>query len=97
LNERIRRWRESQGITKAQLARDCAVTSAAVCQWEQDDGTEPTHANVAAIAAAVGVSLSVFYGTPPHEPSVAPELSAVKPRFRERTGGAAHRRGSGRA
>jgi len=65
LSERIKRWRESRDITKAQLARDVGVSSAAVSQWESDPGTEPTHSNVEAIAKAIGVSLPVFWGSPP--------------------------------
>lgn len=95
LNERIRLWRESRGITKAQLARDVGVSPAAVSQWEQDKGTEPTHTNVAAIASAIGVSLSVFYGAPPHDVSVGRDLPVVKRDLRARSGGAASRRGSG--
>ena len=97
LNERIRRWRESRGTTKAQLARDVGVSSAAVSQWEQEDGTEPTHTNVEAIAKALGVSLSLFYGSPPHSPTVGRVSAVVKRGFRERTGGGSTRRGSGRA
>lgn len=68
LNDRIRRWRESrEGLTKAELARAVGVSSAAVAQWESG-GTEPTHDNVEAIAAAIGISLSVFWGEPPAEP-----------------------------
>jgi transcriptional regulator with XRE-family HTH domain len=51
-------------MTKAELARACGVTSAAVAQWEGGD-TEPTHESVELIAAAIGVSLSVFWGEPP--------------------------------
>jgi transcriptional regulator with XRE-family HTH domain len=71
LNERITRWRESrEGLTKAELARSVGVSSAAVAQWESGD-TEPTHDNVEAIAKAIGVSLSVFWGEPPARPRKA--------------------------
>lgn len=52
-------------MTKADLARACDVSSAAVAQWENEDGTEPTHDSVEKIAKAIGVSLSVFWGEPP--------------------------------
>lgn len=54
-------------MTKSELARRVGVSSAAVAQWERggEDGTEPTHENVEAIAKAIGVSLSVFWGEPP--------------------------------
>lgn len=52
------------GLTKAELARLVGVSSAAVAQWESGK-TEPTHESVSAIASAVGVSLSEFWGDPP--------------------------------
>ena len=67
MNERIRRWREGRGLTVARLALDVGVTPAAVYQWESDKGTEPTHTNVEAIAKAFGVSLPVFWGSPPRK------------------------------
>lgn len=68
LSERITRWRSSRdGLTKSELARACGVSSAAVVQWENGD-TEPTHDNVEAIAQAIGISLSVFWGEPPAMP-----------------------------
>jgi transcriptional regulator with XRE-family HTH domain len=65
LNERITRWRESRGLTKSELARRVEVSSAAVAQWENPDGTEPTHKSVEAIAKALDISLSQFWGDPP--------------------------------
>lgn len=65
LHERITRWREAADLTKADLARACNVSSAAVAQWEAADGTEPSHDNVEKIAKAVKVTLSEFWGTPP--------------------------------
>ena len=66
LCERITRWRESRDpkVTKAELARRVGVSSAAVAQWEGGT-TEPTHENVEAIAIALGLTLSGFWGDPP--------------------------------
>lgn len=64
LSERIRRWRESRGISKAQIARDVGVSAAAVSQWE-DGTTTPTVASLDRLVEALGVSLSVFYGPAP--------------------------------
>ena len=72
LNERIRRWRESRGLTKAELARRCGVSPEAVGQWEddrEDKRTTPTTANVAKIAGAVGIDVSVFWGVLPEQAS----------------------------
>lgn len=46
------------------MARRVGVSSAAVAQWE-GGGTEPTHDNVEAIAQALGLTLSGFWGEPP--------------------------------
>jgi transcriptional regulator with XRE-family HTH domain len=66
LSERIKRWRETREpeITKAELARRVGVSSAAVAQWEGGT-TEPTHDNVEAIAHALDLTLSGFWGDPP--------------------------------
>jgi transcriptional regulator with XRE-family HTH domain len=64
ISERITRWREDREMTKAELARQCDVSSAAVAQWESGD-TEPTHDSVEAIAKALDISLSDFWGDPP--------------------------------
>ncbi len=69
LSERITRWRESrEGLSKAALARAVGVSPAAATQWEQEDGTEPTHDNIERIAETIGISLSVFWGEPPAAP-----------------------------
>lgn len=70
LAERIRRWRESrEGMSKADLARAVGVSRQAVDNWEagkkRKKGGEPSHDHVAKIAAAIGVSVSVFWGEPP--------------------------------
>lgn len=64
LSERINRWRESQKLTKAELARRVGVSPEAVLQWE-DSSTTPTTENVEKIATAIGVTLSVFWAEPP--------------------------------
>lgn len=51
-------------MTKAELARRVDVSSAAVAQWE-GGVTEPTHDNVEAIAKALDLTLSGFWGEPP--------------------------------
>ena len=68
LSERITRWRESQALTKAELARRVGVSPEAVTQWERADeekSTTPTTDNIEKIATAIGVTLSVFWGEPP--------------------------------
>lgn len=66
ISERITRWRESQGLTKAELARRVGVSPEAVSQWEREEnGTSPTVENVEKIADAVGVSMSKFWNEPP--------------------------------
>ena len=65
IGERIRRWRESrEELSGAGLARAIGVTRQAIAMWESGK-TEPTLQNVEKIAAAIGVSLSVFWGEPP--------------------------------
>lgn len=67
LHERIKRWRKAAGLTQAVLASRCDVSPSAVAQWEDPDGTEPSHDNVQKIAKAVKVTLSQFWGAPPKE------------------------------
>lgn len=64
LHERVTAWREHAGLTKAELARRCDVSSAGGAQWETpkaDGGTEPTHESVGKIAEACGATLSEFW------------------------------------
>lgn len=66
--ERITRWRTSrEGLTRAVLAKKVGVTEIAVGHWERGTN-DPTHENISKIAAAVGVSLAVFWGDPPASP-----------------------------
>jgi transcriptional regulator with XRE-family HTH domain len=63
--ERIRRWRESrEDLSRAGLARSVGVSRQAFQLWETGQ-TEPTLANIEKVAAAIGVSMSVFWGEPP--------------------------------
>lgn len=84
LNERITRWRESRGLTKSEFARRVDVSSAAVAQWENQDGTEPTHDSVDAIVKALGVSLSEFWGEPPAGGKAPARSAAPQKRKRAR-------------
>lgn len=64
LHERVTAWREHAGISKAELARRCEVSSAGGAQWEMpksEGGTEPTHDSVDKIAEACGATLSEFW------------------------------------
>lgn len=65
LHERIHRWRKGADLTMEALAKKCGVSSAAVAQWEDPDGTTPTSENIEKIAKAVGVSMSEFWGGAP--------------------------------
>lgn len=65
VSERITKWREWAGISKAELSRRVGVSSSAVAQWENDPGTTPTVDNLTAIAEACGISLSMFWGEIP--------------------------------
>ena len=69
IHERVTAWREHAGISKAELARQCDVSSAAVSQWEKpkgdDDAAEPSHESVEKIASACGATLSEFWGPLP--------------------------------
>jgi transcriptional regulator with XRE-family HTH domain len=69
ISERIKRWRESRGITKAELARRIGVSSAAMTYFELDESDED-HANpsvetVEKIAKALDVTTSEFFDEPP--------------------------------
>lgn len=70
LHERITRWREFNGLTKAEFARRVGKSSACIAQWESGE-TEPTHESVDTIAEVFGISLSMFWGDPPAKPRKA--------------------------
>lgn len=63
------------GLSKADLARACGVSPAAVTQWEDPEGTTPTTGHVEMIAEAIGVSMAVFYGEPPAGTKRKPKAS----------------------
>lgn len=54
--ERIRLARLARGMTQAALAREIGVSRSAVAQWETDRAGQ-VRANLARIAAALGVSV----------------------------------------
>lgn len=64
LSERITRWRESRDLTKADLARLLNVSTAAVSLWEQG-ASSLTLDRVTALADALGITLSEFFGPLP--------------------------------
>lgn len=65
LAERIRGWRQTrEGLTQAKLAEGVGVSPAAVAYWELGR-TEPTHSNVAKLAAFFGITVADFWGKPP--------------------------------
>lgn len=66
LNARIRAWREHLGLRVTDLAKQVGVSTAAVSQWEREEnGTAPSHDNLAAIASAFGLSMAEFWGAIP--------------------------------
>ena len=71
LHERIYRWRKHAGLTMAALADACDVSSAAVAQWEEPDGTTPTSDNLEKIAKACKRTMSEFWGETPALPRKA--------------------------
>ncbi len=52
-------------VTQLAHHESVGVSVAAACQWEGDDGTEPTHEHLAGIAAALGLSMGEFWGPIP--------------------------------
>jgi transcriptional regulator with XRE-family HTH domain len=71
ISERIKRWRESREITKAELARRIEVSSAAMTYFELDqddeDHANPSVETVEKIAKALGITTSEFFGEPPRK------------------------------
>jgi transcriptional regulator with XRE-family HTH domain len=64
IHDRIRRWRESQGITQAEMARRVGVHPSAVCKWESGE-QDPLLGNLEKVAEVLGVKLHVLLGTAP--------------------------------
>lgn len=67
MGRRIAAWREFVGKKRSELAEAVRVTPEAVIQWETGD-TSPTHANLAALVEALGISLATFWGSVPGSP-----------------------------
>lgn len=69
LAERIKRWRKWSGLSQAELANKVGVSATAAFYWELGEdhkkSSQPTHDNVEKIADAFGVSVPIFYSTPP--------------------------------
>lgn len=61
LSERIRAWRESNGLSQSQLARRIGVQPSTVSYWES--GTNlPSAKHLEMLAAALGITMRGFYG-----------------------------------
>lgn len=63
LAARIRFWRKRAALRSMDLAKRCGVSAASVSSWEHGR-CAPTHENLAAVAAACGVSLGAFWDAP---------------------------------
>lgn len=64
LRTRIKRWRESRGLSKAELARRVGKTRSAIVQWEQGKSA-PSRETTEALAGVFGVSIPAFWGSAP--------------------------------
>lgn len=64
ISERITRWRDRKGITKAELARRVGVSSAAITQWEAGDAN-PSVESVEKITKALDITMAMFFGQAP--------------------------------
>lgn len=64
LPARLRAWRIHRAQSQRALADAVGVSVGAVSHWEAGRSS-PTHDNVRAVAAALGLSLSRFYGRLP--------------------------------
>jgi len=59
--QRLLRLREAAGLTPAGLSEAAGVSRMSVSRWERD-AQHPPAAELAALAAALGVSLAAFDG-----------------------------------
>ncbi len=59
LGERIKKWRETQNLTRAQLAQDAGLSEQIIDQME-DQGVCPSIAPLQKVARALGVRLGTF-------------------------------------
>lgn len=57
---RIRELREAKGLRVGELAAQCGVTAAAVCQWEANENI-PKADKLPTIAAVLGVEVGELY------------------------------------
>lgn len=69
LRDRVVAWRKHFGLSQGRIARKIGISTAAVSLWEQEDGTEPTHDNLAAFCDVLGISLAQFWGPVPDRPA----------------------------
>lgn len=78
LADRIKQARELTGISRAELARKIGVARSAAAQWEQEDGTSPSVANLAKIAVITDVAFEwLATGRGPPRPLTMHETPAV--------------------
>lgn len=64
LSERIKRWRDSRGLSQAAVAERLEISPAAVAQWELGQ-TTPSTKHLEQLAEVLGVSMVRFYGRAP--------------------------------
>jgi Zn-dependent peptidase ImmA (M78 family)/DNA-binding XRE family transcriptional regulator len=64
---RLRVARSLRGLAQSDLAEACGVRKQAVSQWEADNGTRPTAANLTTLSVRLGVPVS-FFGTAQPDP-----------------------------
>lgn len=60
IHQRIKRLRENKGLSQEALANAVGVKYQSVQEWERKNGTAPTRKRVAAVAKALGVSVSTL-------------------------------------
>ncbi|KIC79406.1 helix-turn-helix domain-containing protein, partial [Pseudomonas sp. C5pp] len=76
LSQRIKRLRKAKGMSQAQLAEACGWKSQSRVGNYEVGTREPTLADIASIAAALGVDQSeLLLNSPTPEPTSAPERS----------------------
>lgn len=64
---RLRVARALRGLAQSDLAEACGVKKQAVSQWEADNGTRPSAANLTTLGVRLGVPVS-FFGTAHPDP-----------------------------
>lgn len=78
LGQRLKAYREKEGLTQEQLAEYLNVSRQAVTKWEHDAGM-PDIENLVAISRRMGVTLDELVLGQTAEVTAAPELSAAYP------------------